>query len=86
MNMYGVFTAGHAPPESFDELIRVTRPGGHMIFSASTDAYEEGGFKEKQEALEREGRRQLLEMSEPFSHVSYEDPELQVRVFAYQVR
>ncbi|MDQ3922995.1 MAG: class I SAM-dependent methyltransferase, partial [Actinomycetota bacterium] len=28
----GVFTAGHAPPESFDELIRVTRPGGHMIF------------------------------------------------------
>jgi hypothetical protein len=25
-------------------------------------------------------------MSEPFSHVRYEDPELQVRVFAYQVR
>jgi hypothetical protein len=26
-----------------------------------------------------------LEMSEPFSHVRYEDPELKVRVFAYQV-
>ena len=82
----GVFAAGHAPPESFDELIRVTRPGGHMIFSVRTDVYEERGFKEKQEALEREGRWQLLEMSEPFSHVRYEDPELQVRVFAYQVR
>ena len=82
----GVFTAGHAPPESFDELIGVTRPGGHMIFSVRTDVYEEGGFKEKQEALEREGRWQLLEMSEPFSHVRYEDPELKVRVFAYQVR
>ncbi|MDQ4083610.1 MAG: class I SAM-dependent methyltransferase, partial [Actinomycetota bacterium] len=82
----GVFAAGHAPPESFDELIRVTRPGGHMIFSVRTDVYEEGGFKEKQEALEREGRWQLLEMSEPFSHVRYEDPELKVRVFAYQVR
>jgi hypothetical protein len=57
-----------------------------MIFSVRTDVYEEGGFKEKQEALEREGRWQLLEMSEPFSHVRYEDPELQVRVFAYQVR
>jgi hypothetical protein len=57
-----------------------------MIFSVRTDVYEEGGFKEKQEALEREGRWQLLEMSEPFSHVRYEDPELKVRVFAYQVR
>ncbi len=82
----GVFAAGHAPPESFDELIRVTRPGGHVIFSVRTDVYEEGGFKEKQEALEREGRWRLLEMSEPFSHVRYEDPELKVRVFAYQVR
>ena len=82
----GVFAAGHAPPESFDELIRVTRPGGHMIFSVRTDVHEKGGFKEKQEALEREGRWQLLEMSEPFSHVRYEDPELKVRVFAYQVR
>jgi hypothetical protein len=51
-----------------------------------TDVYEEGGFKEKQEALERERRWQLLEMSEPFSHVRYEDPELKVKVFAYQVR
>jgi hypothetical protein len=25
-------------------------------------------------------------MSEPFSQLRYEDPELQVRVFAYQVR
>ena len=82
----GVFAAGHAPPESFDELIRVTRPGGHMIFSVRTDVYEERGFKEKQEALEREGRWQLLEMSEPFSQLRYEDPELKVRVFAYQVR
>ena len=82
----GVFTAGHAPPESFDELIRVTRPGGHMIFSVRTDVYEEGGFKEKQEALEREERWRFLGMTDPFSHIRYEDPELQVRVFAYQVR
>src|SRR3954447_22497841 len=81
----GVFAAGHAPPESFDELIRATRAGGHMIFSVRTDVYEEQGFKEKQEALEGEGRWQLMEMSEPFSHLRYEDPELKVRVFAYRV-
>ena len=82
----GVFAAGHAPPESFDELIRVTKPGGCMIFSVRTDVYEDGGFKGKQEALEREGRWQLLEVTEPFSHLRYEDPDLKVQVFAYQVR
>ena len=41
----GVFTAGHAPPGSFDELLRVTRPGGSLIFTLATSAYERGGFK-----------------------------------------
>ncbi len=82
----GVFAAGHAPPESFEELIRVTRPGGHVIFSVRTDVYEDGGFKDKQETFERENRWQLLEMTEPFSHLRFEDPSLKTRVFAYQVR
>ena len=82
----GVFAAGHAPPESFDELIRATKPGGYVIFSVRTDVYEDGGFKDKQEALEREEKWQLLEMSDPFAHLRFEDPDLKVRVFAYQVR
>ncbi|MBV9455398.1 MAG: class I SAM-dependent methyltransferase, partial [Rubrobacter sp.] len=81
----GVFAAGHAPPESFEELIRTTRPGGHVIFSVRTDVYVDGGFQDKQEALEKEGRWQLVEVSYPFSHLRFEDPELKVRVFAYQV-
>ncbi len=82
----GVFAAGHAPPESFEELIRTTKSGGHMIFSVRTDVYEDGGFKDKQEALEREGKWQLVEATAPFSHLRFEDPELKVRVFVYQVR
>jgi predicted TPR repeat methyltransferase len=82
----GVFAAGHAPPESFDELIRVTKPGGYVIFSVRTDVYEDGGFKEKQETLEREGTWQLVETTDPFAHLPFEDPELKVRVFAYRVR
>jgi predicted TPR repeat methyltransferase len=81
----GVFAAGHAPPASFEELIRVTKPGGCVIFSVRTDVYVDGGFKDKQEALEREERWRLLEMSEPFSHLRFEDPELKVQVFAYRV-
>jgi predicted TPR repeat methyltransferase len=81
----GVFAAGHAPPESFDDLIRVTKPGGYVIFSVRTDVYLEGGFKEKQEALQREERWQLVETSEPFAHLRFEDPDLKVQVFAYRV-
>ena len=81
----GVFAAGHAPPGSFDELIRVTKPGGHMIFSVRTDVYVEAGFKDKQEALEREEKWQLVEVTEPFSHLRFEDPKLKVQVFAYRV-
>jgi len=81
----GVFAAGHAPPESFEELIRVTKSGGHMIFSVRTDVYVEGGFRDKQEALEREGKWQLLEATEPFAHLRFEDPDLKVQIFAYRV-
>jgi predicted TPR repeat methyltransferase len=82
----GVFAAGHAPPESFEELIRVTKAGGHVIFSVRTDVYLEGGFKEKQEAYEREERWELIEMTAPFAHLRFEDPELKVQVFVYRVR
>jgi predicted TPR repeat methyltransferase len=51
----GVLTTGHAPPSCFDELIRVTRPGGHLIFTLSMPAYEEGGFRPKLEALSVKG-------------------------------
>jgi predicted TPR repeat methyltransferase len=81
----GVFAAGHAPPESFEDLIRITKRGGYVIFSVRTDVYLEGGFKEKQEALEREDRWQLVETSEPFAHLRFEDPDLKVQVFAYRV-
>ena len=81
----GVFAAGHAPPESFEDLIRVTKRGGYVIFSVRTDVYLEGGFKEKQEALERADRWQLVGTSEPFAHLRFEDPDLKVQVFAYRV-
>jgi hypothetical protein len=37
--------------------------------------YLDGGFKEKQEALERENKQQLLEITDPFAHLRCEDPK-----------
>jgi SAM-dependent methyltransferase len=57
----GVLTTGHAPPSCFDELIRVTRPGGHLIFTLTVPVYEDGGFKAKLEELAAQGLWRAIE-------------------------
>ena len=81
----GVFTEGHAPPASFDELIRVCRPGAHLVFNVRQDVYENDGFREKQDALERDGVWRLRERSEPFRPFTIKEPEIRATIFVYQV-
>jgi SAM-dependent methyltransferase len=81
----GVFTAGHAPPGSFDELLRVTRPGGLLVFTLATPAYEGGGFKDKLDALGAEGRWRPVEATAPFvgmpASTAYREHTARVLVF-----
>jgi SAM-dependent methyltransferase len=82
----GTFATGHAPPNSFDELVRITRPGGHIIFTVSSDMYERGGFKEKQQELQQMSAWQLVEVAGPYVSVpGSDDPEGTNRAFAYRV-
>jgi ubiquinone/menaquinone biosynthesis C-methylase UbiE len=81
----GVFTEGHAPPASFDELIRVCRPGAQLVFNVRQDVYENDGFREKQDALEREGRWRLQERSEPFRPFTIKEPDIRATIFVYKV-
>ena len=81
----GVLTVGHAPASSFDELIRITRPGGYIVFSLRPDVYRESGFKEKQDALEAEGNWKLAEMSEEFQPLPKGEPDVFHQVWVYQV-
>lgn len=81
----GVLTVGHAPPRSLDELVRVTRTGGHIVFSMRPDLYEAGGFKEKQASLESEGKWKLVEATEPFQPLPVGEPDVYHQVWVYQV-
>jgi SAM-dependent methyltransferase len=80
----GVLTVGHAPPSSFDELIRITRAGGHILFTLRTTLYESGGFKEKQTALESEGKWALAEVSDK-TPLLLKEPDVYHQVWVYQV-
>ncbi|NES64681.1 MAG: class I SAM-dependent methyltransferase [Okeania sp. SIO2D1] len=49
----GLFTYNHAPSSAFDELIRITKSGGYIIFTMHPDFYEiNQDFQRKMTALE----------------------------------
>ena len=43
----GTFTHGHVGPNAFDELLRITKPGGLFVLSINTKVFVKNGFKEK---------------------------------------
>ena len=81
----GVFTTGHAPAHAFDELARITKPGGFIVFSLRTELYDEGGFRETLADLEAAGRWCLVERSEPYQPLRKGEPELVHRIWVYWV-
>lgn len=77
----GVFTQGHAPLDGLDELLRVTRPGGHLVFSIAR-TYLDGPFDEKRRELEETGRWRFVGASERYNSAPLED-ELISQVFVF---
>ena len=59
-----MFTAAHAPVSSFDEIVRIIRSERYIIFTLSEDSCANAGFREKFEALERDGKWRLVEASD----------------------
>ncbi|HMB16765.1 MAG TPA: class I SAM-dependent methyltransferase [Pelovirga sp.] len=50
----GTFTCGHVGPEAFNELIRVTRPGGYLCFAVREQAWEEDDYQTTMDRLARQ--------------------------------
>ena len=80
----GVLTAGHAPASSLDELVRVTRRGGLVIFTLRSDQ-PLPGFEDKIAELARAGRWELVERGEEFQALPQGEPEVLARVWAFRV-
>lgn len=79
----GTFTEKHAPPTSLDELVRVVRKDGIVMFSTRADV--DLGFLKRQEKLEKSGKWTLLEKTNTFQSLPYSHPEMLLNVFAYRV-
>ena len=79
----GVFTTGHAPAHAFDELIRITRNGGYILFSLKTELHEEA-FGRYLDGLESAGKWSLAERSERYRPMPKGEPEVEHQVWAYR--
>jgi predicted TPR repeat methyltransferase len=79
----GVFTQGHAPLEGLDELVRVTRCGGHLVFSIAR-TYLDGPFEQKRRQLEQANLWRLVGHSERYNSAPLEDTLIS-QVFVFQV-
>ena len=82
----GVFTLGHAPPASLHELVRITRPGGHVLFTLRPDVYENNGFREVQAELESAGAWKLVEEGREFQTLPKGEPEVHHQVWVYRAQ
>ena len=80
----GVLTQGHAPACSLDELVRVTKPGGYIIFTLRPDLYETAGFREVREQLESANRWELAFMGEPLQALPKGEPELLHQLWVFK--
>ncbi|MGH1477231.1 MAG: class I SAM-dependent DNA methyltransferase [Geminicoccales bacterium] len=80
----GVFTQGHAPLDGLDELVRVTRPGGHIVFSISR-TYLGEAFESKARALESAGEWHRVDASARYDSAPLGDDVLMSQVFAFAV-
>ena len=81
----GVLTVGHAPPSSLDELVRITRPGGAVIFSMLHQEPVETDFKQKQDELVRQGIWRLVEDTPYFQSLPYDEPDVSHKAYVYRV-
>ena len=81
----GVLTVGHAPASSLDELVRVTRPGGHIVYTLRPDLFEEGEFKEKHAELEAAGKWRLAEVGEPTQILPKGEPDVYHQIWVFEV-
>jgi predicted TPR repeat methyltransferase len=58
----GTFTYGHVEANAFDELIRITRPGGIIIFTIREGAYQDYNYRKRMIELEQSNAWELLDM------------------------
>ena len=82
----GALAPGHGPVESLDEMCRVTKTGGLVIFS--THAHEStatGPYHARRREMEAQGQWQLIDETKPFVSMPGGDAAIKHAIYVYRV-
>jgi hypothetical protein len=66
-------------------LVRITKSGGHAIFTVRDQVLDKGGFRNVFAELERAGKWRPLEESPWFRCYAIADPDALVKTFVFEV-
>lgn len=81
----GTITPRHAPAHSFEELIRVARPGARIVFSLRDDPAQEPEYPAMLDRLTAVGRWHSVFTSASFRSMPYGEPQISHRIHIYEV-
>jgi hypothetical protein len=76
---------GHAPASAQHELVRITKRGGHAIFTVRDQVFESGGFQAVFDELARQGKWRLVEEGPWFRCYAIAEPTALVKTFVFEV-
>ena len=82
----GVFTYGHVKSHAFDELIRITKPGGYIVVTMPVDLSEGSDFKPKMTTLETSGQWTFVTATEKFRAHLKKESGVYLKVWVYRVQ
>lgn len=81
----GAISPGHGHPGTFSELIRVTKPGGLVIFSLRVDDGQDPEYPKAVRAHEREKHWKRRFVTQGFPSLPTGEPEVEHAVYVYEV-
>ncbi len=80
----GTITPGHAPPETLQELIRVCKPGGLIIFSMRVDEEQDPAYPAEIARLTEQGKWIEVYSTAGFQTMPYGEPAVRNCVHVYR--
>ena len=82
----GTITPGHAPPNSFEELIRLTRRDGLIIFGMRVDELQDPAYLTTMAEYESGGRWVKTFETDGFASMPLGEPDVINKVFVYKIK
>ncbi len=81
----GTLTFGHVPASAIDELVRVTKRGGVLVYTLRPDLLDSHGFAAKHAELESTGKWRLIEKSDAFQGLPKGEPDIHYNVWVFGI-